>query len=54
MTKEQQEIVNKWVAAGLMQPSKYWPFAKQSPRTLAKDQKQQVMDTIKSVGAALL
>ena len=54
MTKQQQKIVDKWVQAGLMQPSPYWPFDRQDPKQLVKERKQKLADTIREAETALL
>jgi hypothetical protein len=54
MTKQQQEIVNDWVQAGLMQPSPYWPFTQYDVKQLAKDQKVQQQKQRDEAGEALL
>lgn len=54
MTQDQQKIVDTWVKAGLMQPSKYWPFTQQSPSQLAKERKQKLIAQINAAETALL
>ena len=54
MTTEQDKIMKIWIKAGLIQPSKYWPFEKHSVRQLSQDRKQQLADKISAADKALL
>lgn len=54
MTDEQKKILDLWEAAGMIAPTKYWPFDTQDPKELAKDRKAEGQKRVDDAGEALL
>ncbi len=54
MNEEQQRIVQKWVDAGLIKPTDYWPFTQYKVADLLAKRKAEQQQLIDEMEEALL